>query len=614
MKHQIMKNIIILILVLVFANISDFINAQGVTVTDEASYTPDSSAILDVNSTSRGLLPPRMTTEERDAIINPVEGLMIFNTNSIMLELYDGISWGSVTGKFFCGSSQVSDDEGNAYSTIQIGSQCWITKNLNTGALISGSIDQSNNSTIEKYCYNNDENNCAIYGALYQWDEMMQYLITESTRGICPEGWHLPSDAEWCTLEQRIDPTVSCSGTDWRGTDGGTKLKQGGSSGFEALMAGRYISAGAFGSSGTGGYFWASTEGSSGAWERYLYDSDDQVGRNDQNKNYGLSVRCIYDENTSKLPTVTTCLASNIEVSSANVSGEITDLGIEGAIITHYGHCWSTSPDPTLSDAFSDLGSSDTVGTFISNLNYLEESTTYYVRAYAENSEGLSYGAEINFTTLSTTSCPGVPTVIYGGQVYNTVLIGSQCWMKENLNIGIMINGNDDQTNNSIIEKYCYNNNTSNCDIYGGLYKWDEMMQYVTTEGTQGICPTGWHIPTDAEWCTLANVVDAGTIPCNTSAWIGIDAGDNLKETGTDHWGSGNAGNNSSGFTALPAGRLDWPGAFYYWHYQTNFMTSTEWSPNSNTNWVWGLSYSLSLICHTTHYKIDGYSVRCVKN
>ena len=85
-------------------------------------------------------------------------------------------------------------------------------------------------------------------------------------------------------------------------------------------------------------------------------------------------------------------------------------------------------------------------------------------------------------------------------KLYQTILIGEQCWMKENLNIGEIINGTQEQTNNSIIEKYCHDNIGTNCDIYGGLYQWDEVMQYLTNEGVQGICPQGWHIPTDAEW------------------------------------------------------------------------------------------------------------------
>ena len=75
----------------------------------------------------------------------------------------------------------------------------------------------------------------------------------------------------------------------------------------------------------------------------------------------------------------------------------------------------------------------------------------------------------------------GASRVSYGGKDYNTVLIGSQCWLKENLDVGTMINGSNQQTNNGIIEKYCYNNVPNNCSTYGGLYQWNEAMQYFTT-------------------------------------------------------------------------------------------------------------------------------------
>ncbi len=94
--------------------------------------------------------------------------------------------------------------------------------------------------------------------------------------------------------------------------------------------------------------------------------------------------------------------------------------------------------------------------------------------------------------------CAGIPTVTYEGQIYNTVQIGSQCWFRENLNVGIRVNGGSYQTNNGQIEKVCYYHEPGYCEIYGGLYCWEEMMQYSTLEGSQGICPTGWHIPTAA--------------------------------------------------------------------------------------------------------------------
>ncbi|OHA83760.1 MAG: hypothetical protein A2481_00670 [Candidatus Yonathbacteria bacterium RIFOXYC2_FULL_47_9] len=107
------------------------------------------------------------------------------------------------------------------------------------------------------------------------------------------------------------------------------------------------------------------------------------------------------------------------------------------------------------------------------------------------------------------------------GSTYNTVAIGTQCWMKESMRVGTMINSGTTQTNNGTIEKYCYNNQAANCTTNhpnypdGGLYTWNEAMKYSVTEGAQGICPAGWHIPTDADWHTLENYLkDSGQV-CN---------------------------------------------------------------------------------------------------
>jgi len=198
------------------------------------------------------------------------------------------------------------------------------------------------------------------------------------------------------------------------------------------------------------------------------------------------------------LPTVTTTAATNISQTTATSGGNVTSDG--GATVTVRGVCWSTSSNPTTADSHTSDGNG--TGIFVSNITGLTSNTSYYVRAYATNSVGTSYGYELTFTTLSD-PCSGIISITYAGQIYNIIPIGSQCWFKENLNVGLRIIASQSQTNNSIIEKYCYDNLDSNCDIYGGLYQWDEMMQYITTQGVQGICPTGWHLPTDAEFTTL---------------------------------------------------------------------------------------------------------------
>jgi len=104
------------------------------------------------------------------------------------------------------------------------------------------------------------------------------------------------------------------------------------------------------------------------------------------------------------------------------------------------------------------------------------------------------------------TSCKS-SSISYSGKLYHTVGLGDQCWLKENLDIGEMIDSLTDSENNGNIEKYCYRNDPERCSTYGGLYQWEEAMQYTTTAASQGICPPGWHIPTYTEYLTLDTTV-----------------------------------------------------------------------------------------------------------
>ena len=198
------------------------------------------------------------------------------------------------------------------------------------------------------------------------------------------------------------------------------------------------------------------------------------------------------------------------------------------------------------------------------------------------------------------------------GQIYNTVQIGTQCWMAENMNVGTMINGSSNPTDNGTIEKYCYNNEEDSCNMYGGLYQWDEMMQYSTTPGVQGICPTGWHLPTDTEWCILENEVDSGTVSCSAFGWRGTDAGGNLKETGTTHWSTPNTGaTNLSNFTALGSGYRHTNGTFYNLNNVAKFWTSNE---NGISAWRRVMDNMLAKVGRHYNYKTNGNSVRCLQD
>ncbi|MCK4592598.1 hypothetical protein KAT63_04140 [Candidatus Parcubacteria bacterium] len=183
---------------------------------------------------------------------------------------------------------------------VKIGSQIWMAENLNTGTRIDGASGQTDNGIIEKYCFNNNEENCATDGGLYQWNEAMGYTVAEGAQGICPNGFHIPTDAELCILEQYVDNSITCGSTGWRGTDGGTKLKTGGASGFESIFAGERYPNGSFKYRGPYAYYtflWSSTEqtASNGfnAWPRYLSSSVSTIGRYAHGKAHGFSIRCL---------------------------------------------------------------------------------------------------------------------------------------------------------------------------------------------------------------------------------------------------------------------------------------------------------------------------------
>jgi len=184
---------------------------------------------------------------------------------------------------------------------------------------------------------------------------------------------------------------------------------------------------------------------------------------------------------------------------------------------------------------------------------------------------------------------------------YSTVQIGSQCWMAENINIGVMISGSIDQTDNGVIEKYCYNDSISYCDIYGGLYQWDEIMKYTTGLGAQGICPAGWHIPTNDEYTTLKD-------------FLGSNNGGKMKEAGTSHWYPPNTGaTNSSGFTGLPGGQRNQDSLFYSIGQRVKFYVSDTYSSYSSAMY-WHLSYNNVYFNSSSSLKINGFSIRCLKN
>jgi uncharacterized protein (TIGR02145 family) len=169
-------------------------------------------------------------------------------------------------------------------------------------------------------------------------------------------------------------------------------------------------------------------------------------------------------------------------------------------------------------------------------------------------------------------------------------------------------------TNNDTIEKYCYNNEPDSCAKYGGLYQWWEMMQYTTQQGARGICPPGWHLPTDEEWKLLEGAVDSqygfGDNTWNDAGYRGLDAGTNLKTTGG--WTDNGSGTDLFGFAGLPGGGRHYDGYFFNVGNYSYWWTSSE--DYYGNAWFRYLSFINLGVIRYFEFKGDGFSVRCLRD
>ena len=187
----------------------------------------------------------------------------------------------------------VMDIDGNIYNIVTIGDQTWMQGNLRVTHAPDG-------SEILSYAYIDDPDSIKKYGRLYTWYVAMNGSKEEGAQGICPDGWHLPSDDEWKQLEMALGMTQAEANmvNTWRGVPVGTMMKAGGESGYEAYLAGRRSSGGTFSLMGRMEYMWTSTIfGSSMAWRRCLDAYSPAVGRwNTFPQSYCFSVRCVKDD------------------------------------------------------------------------------------------------------------------------------------------------------------------------------------------------------------------------------------------------------------------------------------------------------------------------------
>lgn len=201
-------------------------------------------------------------------------------------------------------SDTVDDADGNTYGLLPIGDQCWLDRNMQVGTRIGSSTAQTDNGTMEYYCFNNIPSNCTTNntnkpdGGLYNWDEAMQYETDERSQGICPDGFHVPSDEEWYILENAIDGTIDdIDDPNPRGINAGTKIQPGGTSGFEGNRAGFGNPGAATFSDRTGsGRYWSSTETAAAyASFRFWVIGNPSTYRGTILKDNEFSVRCVMD-------------------------------------------------------------------------------------------------------------------------------------------------------------------------------------------------------------------------------------------------------------------------------------------------------------------------------
>lgn len=296
------------------------------------------------------------------------------------------------------------------------------------------------------------------------------------------------------------------------------------------------------------------------------------------------------------LPEVTTTNVSAIGTTTASSGGEVKNNG--GAEVTARGVCWNTNQNPALGANKTIDGSGN--GTYSSDITGLTPNTTYYVKAYATNSVGTAYGNEVSFATKAVIST--VQDI--DGNIYNTVQIGSQTWLKENLKTtrykdGSTIPPVSDNTvwTNLSSPGYCWYNNDASIfkALYGALYNW-----YTVRTGL--LCPEGWHVPSDIEWTALANYLGNLTT-----------AGGKLKEAGTNHWISPNTGaTDEVGFSALPGGWRNGDGNFNWVNYGGYWWTATE--HTANDSWSRNIAFDFSELYTSSITKNWGFSVRCIKN
>jgi len=252
-------------------------------------------------------------------------------------------------------------------------------------------------------------------------------------------------------------------------------------------------------------------------------------------------------------------------------------------------------------------------------ISSLDSITFGYINSFNQGGMGnilLPGNATCDTQYISVAGCGGDATITYNGYTYDLVEIGGQCWFKENLQTTtyrdsspISYPGTDTAWGNNTTGAYAWydNDSTTYASTYGALYNW------YAVDNSAGLCPTGWHVPTDCEWMYLEDTLGMSTADQESGVWRGTDEGGKLKEIGTTHWFPPNTGaTNSSGFIGLPGGSRYDDGFYYSVGNAGYWWSSTQDGTGDAKTRV--LSSSSSRVGMDANGKEFGFSVRCIKD
>jgi len=294
----------------------------------------------------------------------------------------------------------------------------------------------------------------------------------------------------------------------------------------------------------------------------------------------------------SLVTNIVTKVSPNMIFISGYVEGKLEDIEKKGFV-------FGTNPNPTILDSSLDLGLGS--GYFTGQIENLQPNTTYFIRSFATTASGTVYGNEIIKKTLL--SC-GTNITDIDGNIYSTVQIGYQCWMKGNLRVSKYRNGDFIQTN--LDDLNWSNANSGSFAIYSGDYANElihgKLYNWFSISDSRKICPTGWDIPTDKDFSTLVDFFGGAS-----------DAGGKLKDLGTTIWNSPNlAATNESGFSMLPSGLRLTAGTYENIKNNGYLWSRTEY--DINYSWIRGFSRGDVIVSRVLANKKSGFSVRCLRD